>query len=112
MSPTAAGRFTRREPQPTRKVTPAAKRVDMPDGPDERRRGDDAYARDLMKPSGDRMLADHAGELLIDRGEARFEVAHLLQDDADRVTHEIGQRYRRVFQQGGNAGQRGPRAHA
>ena len=66
--PVGAGRrFPRREPEPTRKVAPPPKRMDVSHGSDHGGGGDNAHTRHLLEARGHGMLACHAPERAVDR---------------------------------------------
>jgi hypothetical protein len=58
------------------------------------------------------MLTSDTRELLINAGDPCFEDADLLQQEPHHVPDGIRQHHGRIFDEGGNPGQRGSRPHA
>jgi hypothetical protein len=93
-------------------MTAATKGMDVPDGADQRCRGDDTHTGDLMESTGHGMLANHSSQLLVDRGDPFLKVAHFFEDGGYHVAYDVRQRDRQVFEEGGNPRQCRPRAVA
>ena len=72
--------LTGRQSKPARKMTGAAKRVNVRHGSEERRRGDDANARNREEALGDGIGCGKSCQLAIDLLDASFKGAHLVVD--------------------------------
>ena len=88
----ATGVFQRRESEPARKLATATKAMNMRNGADERRRRDDAHARNLLQATGDGVRARNALELAIDHRDVVFQVTDLVETRTQHRAEECRNR--------------------
>ena len=89
MAAEPARAFAGRQAEPARKMPGAAKRVDVCDGAEERRRGDDADARNREEAHG--IGRGDSRQLAIDVLDAAFKGTYLIVDERQRLAQLRGQ---------------------
>jgi hypothetical protein len=106
------GRFARRQSEPAGEVTPAPERMNMnmTDRAHERRRRQDADARDRLEPRCDRMRVRNMRQLTIELRDLLLESVHFVDDQRDRVTQHIGYGRVRVSEDSGDSTEHHSRA--
>src|SRR5439155_18193196 len=88
--PSRAGRgFPRRQSEPTGEFAAATKRMNVPDRPHERGRGQYADARNRLELCRDGMRAGDLGELTIEAGDLLLESVDFVDDERNRLAQHL-----------------------
>ena len=88
----AAGMFTRRQSEPARKLTRPSKRVNVPHGPDERRRRQQPNARNRPQAHHDRIGVGESAQLALECRDPCLDRADFLMDARQNLAQMPRQR--------------------